>query len=103
MRTNGQAACYWRDVGTVDAYWAANMDLTDIVPQLDFYDRSWPIWTFAPTTPPAKFVHDQDVIKFLTEKHALRLKNIKTGEACTEFVFERPMTAGQAIGMPPRS
>jgi len=57
--SNG-ATCYWRDVGTLDAYWAANMDLTDILPQLDLYDRNWPIWTFAEITPPAKFVHDQD-------------------------------------------
>jgi glucose-1-phosphate adenylyltransferase len=60
VRTSGQAATYWRDVGTLDAYWAANMDLTDIVPQLDLYDRNWPIWTFAENSPPAKFVHDQD-------------------------------------------
>jgi len=60
VRTSGQAATYWRDVGTLDAYWAANMDLTDIVPQLDLYDRNWPIWTFAEISPPAKFVHDQD-------------------------------------------
>ncbi|WAJ27688.1 glucose-1-phosphate adenylyltransferase [Antarcticirhabdus aurantiaca] len=49
---------YWRDVGTVDAYWQANIDLTDVVPPLDIYDRDWPIWTYAETTPPAKFVHD---------------------------------------------
>jgi glucose-1-phosphate adenylyltransferase len=60
VRTSGQAATYWRDVGTLDAYWAANLDLTDIVPQLDLYDRNWPIWTFAEISPPAKFVHDQD-------------------------------------------
>ena len=53
-------AAYWRDVGTVDAYWAANIDLTDIVPELDLYDRDWPIWTYAEITPPAKFVHDVD-------------------------------------------
>ena len=58
VRTSGQAASYWRDVGTLDAYWAANLDLTDIVPQLDLYDRNWPIWTFAEISPPAKFVHD---------------------------------------------
>ncbi|MBV8422543.1 MAG: glucose-1-phosphate adenylyltransferase [Hyphomicrobiales bacterium] len=51
---------YWRDVGTVDAYWAANIDLTDVVPDLDLYDRSWPIWTYSEITPPAKFVHDVD-------------------------------------------
>jgi glucose-1-phosphate adenylyltransferase len=53
-----EAEAYWRDVGTVDAYWEANIDLTDIVPELDLYDRDWPIWTYAEITPPAKFVHD---------------------------------------------
>ena len=51
---------YWRDVGTLDAYWEANIDLTDVVPELDLYDRDWPIWTYAEITPPAKFVHDVD-------------------------------------------
>jgi glucose-1-phosphate adenylyltransferase len=51
---------YWRDVGTVDAYWEANIDLTDVTPELDLYDRDWPIWTYAEITPPAKFVHDED-------------------------------------------
>ena len=51
---------YWRDVGTVDAYWEANIDLTAVVPALDLYDRDWPIWTYGEITPPAKFVHDQD-------------------------------------------
>jgi glucose-1-phosphate adenylyltransferase len=49
---------YWRDVGTIDAYWEANIDLTGAAPQLDLYDRDWPIWTYAEITPPAKFVHD---------------------------------------------
>lgn len=60
VKTNGQKGTYWRDVGTLDAYWAANMDLTDIVPELDIYDQEWPIWTFAEIAPPAKFVHDAD-------------------------------------------
>ena len=51
---------YWRDVGTVDAYWAANVDLTAVVPDLDIYDQDWPIWTYNEVTPPAKFVHDED-------------------------------------------
>ncbi|MFY8150873.1 MAG: glucose-1-phosphate adenylyltransferase, partial [Hyphomicrobiales bacterium] len=51
---------YWRDVGTVDAYWEANIDLTAVVPALDLYDQDWPIWTYAEITPPAKFVHDMD-------------------------------------------
>jgi glucose-1-phosphate adenylyltransferase len=58
VRSNPDAEAYWRDVGTVDAYWQANIDLTDPVPSLDLYDRDWPIWTFAEVTPPAKFVSD---------------------------------------------
>jgi glucose-1-phosphate adenylyltransferase len=60
VRSSGESHAYWRDVGTVDAYWEANIDLTDIVPQLDLYDRSWPLWTYAEIVPPAKFVHDMD-------------------------------------------
>ncbi len=50
---------YWRDVGTIDAYWDANIDLTATAPLLDLYDRRWPIWTYQPQLPPAKFVHNQ--------------------------------------------
>ncbi|HZP19666.1 MAG TPA: glucose-1-phosphate adenylyltransferase [Bauldia sp.] len=60
VRSEHESEAYWRDVGTVDAYWEANIDLTDIVPQLDLYDRDWPIWTNAELTAPAKFVHDED-------------------------------------------
>jgi len=60
VRSAAEYGAYWRDVGTVDAYWQANIDLTDVVPQLDIYDRDWPIWTYADVTPPAKFVHDED-------------------------------------------
>ncbi|MGE5090443.1 MAG: glucose-1-phosphate adenylyltransferase [Candidatus Levyibacteriota bacterium] len=49
---------YWRDVGTVDAYWEANIRLTDVVPDLDLYDEAWPIWTYQEQWPPAKFVFD---------------------------------------------
>jgi glucose-1-phosphate adenylyltransferase len=60
VRAAGEEDAYWRDVGTVDAYWAANLDLTDVVPRLDLYDRSWPLWTYSEIAPPAKFVHDED-------------------------------------------
>ena len=60
VRSPNEEVAYWRDVGTVDAYWKANIDLCDVTPQLDLYDRDWPIWTFAEITPPAKFVHDFD-------------------------------------------
>ena len=51
---------YWRDVGTVDAFWEANIDLTRVTPELDMYDREWPIWTYQEQLPPAKFVFDDD-------------------------------------------
>jgi len=51
---------YWRDVGTLDAYWEANMDLVQVTPQLNLYDNKWPIWTWQPQEPPAKFVFDDD-------------------------------------------
>ena len=60
VRSGAEKEAYWRDVGTLDAYWEANIDLTAIVPALDLFDREWPIWTYAEITPPAKFVHDQD-------------------------------------------
>ena len=53
------APAYWKDVGTVDAFWQANIDLTDFTPELDLWDRSWPIWTYAESVPPAKFIHDE--------------------------------------------
>jgi glucose-1-phosphate adenylyltransferase len=58
VRAEMEKHAYWRDVGTVDAYWQANIDLTDVVPELDLYDGDWPIWTYSEITPPAKFVHD---------------------------------------------
>ncbi len=58
VRSTHEHEAYWRDVGTVDAYWEANIDLTDIVPGLDLYDNEWPIWTYSELTAPAKFVHD---------------------------------------------
>jgi len=50
---------YWRDVGTVDAYWRSNLELTDVLPELDLYDNRWPIWTHAEQVPPAKFILDK--------------------------------------------
>jgi glucose-1-phosphate adenylyltransferase len=60
VRSATEQESYWRDVGTVDAYWEANIDLTDVTPALDLYDRDWPIWTYGEITPPAKFVHDEN-------------------------------------------
>jgi glucose-1-phosphate adenylyltransferase len=60
VRSESERAAYWRDVGTLDAYYSANIDLTDIVPALDLYDQNWPIWTYSEMAAPAKFVHDVD-------------------------------------------
>jgi len=58
VKTTPEAEPYWRDVGTIDAYWAANLDLVMPVPSLDIYDPNWPIWTYQQQLPPAKFVFD---------------------------------------------
>ena len=60
VRHRPDAPAYWRDVGTVDAFWKANIDLTDFDPELDLWDRDWPIWTYSETVPPAKFIHDEE-------------------------------------------
>jgi glucose-1-phosphate adenylyltransferase len=60
VTTTPEAEPYWRDVGTIDAYWAANLDLVTPTPSLDIYDRNWPIWTYQQQLPPAKFVFDDD-------------------------------------------
>ena len=59
VRSSPEAPAYWRDVGTVDAFWKANIDLTDFTPDLDLWDRDWPIWTYSESVPPAKFIHDE--------------------------------------------
>jgi glucose-1-phosphate adenylyltransferase len=58
IRSESEPEAYWRDVGTLDAYHEANIDLTAVVPALNIFEREWPIWTYAEIAPPAKFVHD---------------------------------------------
>jgi glucose-1-phosphate adenylyltransferase len=60
VKASRESEAYWRDAGTIDAYWEANIDLTSILPGLDMYDHEWPIWTYAEITPPAKFVHAEE-------------------------------------------
>jgi len=57
VKSDAEAEAYWRDVGTVDSFWEANIELTDLIPSLDLYDMNWPIWTYGEITAPAKFVH----------------------------------------------
>ncbi len=58
VKADREVEAYWRDVGTIDAYWEANVDLTSVVPSLDLYDNDWPIWSYSEITAPAKFVHN---------------------------------------------
>ncbi len=64
---------YWRDVGTIDAFWEANMDLASVTPELDIYDTDWPIWTSQRQLPPAKFVQDAE------GKHGLTINTMVSG------------------------
>lgn len=89
---------YWRDVGTIDAYWAANMELIGVKPDLNLYDKVWPIWTYQEQTPPAKFVFDSDkrrgqavdsmvsggcVISGAKVRHSLLFSNVRVNSYTT--------------------
>jgi len=71
--TKPGAGAYWRDVGTIDAYWDANIDLTATDPLLNLYDTNWPIWTYQQQLPPAKFVHNQD------DRRGLAIESVVSG------------------------
>ena len=94
--TNGEP--YWRDVGTVDAFYDANMDLTRVIPELNLYDRDWPVWTFQEQIPPAKFVFDDDrcrgtamdsivsggcIVSGSTVRRSLLFTNVRVHNHCT--------------------
>ncbi|HEY6281751.1 MAG TPA: glucose-1-phosphate adenylyltransferase [Burkholderiales bacterium] len=89
---------YWRDVGTIDAYWEANIALTKVTPDLNLYDKDWPIWTYQEQLPPAKFVFDDDnrrglavdsmvcggcIISGSTVKRSLLFNNVRVHSYCT--------------------
>jgi glucose-1-phosphate adenylyltransferase len=95
---------YWRDVGTIDAYWEANMELTKVLPELDMYDEDWPIWTHQEQLPPAKFVFDDedrrgmavdslvsggDIISGATVRRSLLFSNVR--------VFERAVVEDSVL------
>jgi len=94
-RKNQQS--YWRDVGTVDAFWEANIDLVSVTPELNLYDTEWPIWTYQEQLPPAKFVFDDDnrrgmavdsmvsggcLISGASLRHSLLFSNVKVNSYC---------------------
>ncbi|MDD5228992.1 MAG: glucose-1-phosphate adenylyltransferase [Methylococcales bacterium] len=92
------AQSYWRDVGTIDAYWSANMELIGVHPDLNLYDQTWPIWTYQEQTPPAKFVFDEPerrgvavdsmisggcVVSGATVRHSLLFSNVRVNSYST--------------------
>jgi len=89
---------YWRDVGTVDAFWEANLELIGITPELNLYDEEWPIWTYQEQLPPAKFVFDDEdrrgmavdsmvsggcIISGAQVRHSLLFSNVKINSFST--------------------
>lgn len=78
---------YWRDVGTIDAYWEANVDLTATDPALNLYDRRWPIWTHQQQLPPAKFVHNQIDRRGLAIESTVAGGCIVSGETNRSLLF----------------
>jgi glucose-1-phosphate adenylyltransferase len=93
-----QGRPYWRDVGTVDAYWEANVELTRVSPALDLYDETWPIWTYQEQLPPAKFIFDDEgrrgaaidsmvsggcVISGSTVRRSLLFSSVRVNSYCT--------------------
>jgi len=89
---------YWRDVGTIDSYWEANMELTKVIPDLNMYDQEWPIWTHQEQLPPAKFVFDEDerrgmaidslvsggcIISGSTVRRSLLFSDVRVNAYCT--------------------
>ena len=89
---------YWRDIGTIDAFWEANIALTHVVPDLNLYDKDWPIWTYQEQLPPAKFVFDDDdrrgtaidsivasgcIISGSIVRRSLLFSNVRIDDRCT--------------------
>ncbi len=70
---------YWRDVGTVDAFWEANLELIGVVPELNLYDKTWPIWTYQEQLPPAKFVFDDDAVDAKPERRGKAIDSMVSG------------------------
>ncbi len=79
--------CYWRDVGTIDAYWEANMDIASIQPQLDVYDTNWPIWTHQVQMPPAKYVLDINGTSSIVRNSVCSAGCIISGSSICESVL----------------
>ncbi len=97
---------YWRDVGTIDAYWKANLELVDVVPELNLYDEDWPIWTHQKQTPPAKFVFDDDemrgyaVSSMVSGGAIVSGAKVKNSVLFTNVIVERGSEVEEAVVLP---
>jgi glucose-1-phosphate adenylyltransferase len=95
-KSGGQG--YWRDVGTIDAFWSTNLELTGVTPELNLYDRTWPVWTYQEQLPPAKFIFDDEdrrgmavdsmvsggcIISGSTVRHSLLFSNVRVNSYCS--------------------
>jgi glucose-1-phosphate adenylyltransferase len=80
---------YWRDVGTIDAYWDANIDLTATDPLLNLYDTRWPIWTYQPQLPPAKFVHNEETRRGMAIESLVSGGCIVSGQVFRSVLFSQ--------------
>jgi glucose-1-phosphate adenylyltransferase len=98
QRADGTGEPYWRDVGTLDAFWEANLELTRVTPALNLYDDHWPVWTYQEQLPPAKFVFDLDgrrgaavdsmvsggcIISGSTVRNSMLFSNVRVHSFCT--------------------
>ncbi len=110
--TKDNKRAYWRDVGTVDSYWKANMELIDVTPELNLYDHQWPVWTYLEQAPPAKFIfNDEDrrgiaidslisdgcIVSGASIKHSLLFSNVRVnaGSVVTDSVVLPDVTIGE--------
>jgi glucose-1-phosphate adenylyltransferase len=108
---DSEAQPYWRDVGTLDSFWEANMELVEPEPHLNMYDEHWPIWTYQEQTAPAKFIYDKDarrgmaidstvsggvIVSGSTVKRSLLFSKVKVNSYCT--IEESVVLPGAVIG-----
>ena len=106
---------YWRDVGTLDAFWEANLELIGVTPPLNLYDKHWPIWTYQEQLPPAKFVFDDEdrrgmavdsmvsggcVISGATVRHSLLFSNVRVNSYATVAGLGDPAGRGHRAQLP---
>ncbi|MGB7184218.1 MAG: glucose-1-phosphate adenylyltransferase [Burkholderiaceae bacterium] len=99
VTTNDDGEVYWRDVGTLDAFWEANLELAQVVPQLDLYSTEWPIWTYQFHLPPAKFVPDTDGNNNLTNCSTVSAGCVVSGSSLRQTVLFSDVRVGERCNL----